>query len=181
MTVKDITEAVGRGESTIRRWIDKAPFHNPELVLRKIREGSPENPADFDLDETIEIIRHGMGANAADLFRMSANNKMPAIIDDRMGEFLSSMMKMMIVLADKVASIQTGQLQIEAPKQDYYSLVGFCSFRHIKTNFSELSGHGMKLRQMTLDAGRELCKVPDERWGYVNSYPIEILEEYFTP
>ena len=70
-------------------------------------------------------------------------------------------------------------LAIEQPKQDYYSLIAYCNLNKIKVNFSELKKMGMDLRRLTLDKGLKLRKIPDERWGEVNSYPVAMLDEYF--
>jgi hypothetical protein len=75
--------------------------------------------------------------------------------------------------------IANNRPMLESPKEDYYSLVGYCSIHGIKTNRSELALHGMTLRKMVLETGKELRRIPDERYGKVNSYPVEILDEYF--
>jgi anionic cell wall polymer biosynthesis LytR-Cps2A-Psr (LCP) family protein len=74
----------------------------------------------------------------------------------------------------------SNQLQITAPKEDYFSLLAYCSLHNIKTNRSELALHGKELRKLTLDKNMDLKKIPDERWGSVNSYPVEVLNEYFA-
>ena len=79
---------------------------------------------------------------------------------------------------DKIGTNPT--LQIEQPKQNYYSLMGYCSFNKISVSFSELKKMGMDLRKLTLTKNMEIRKIPDERWGFVNSYPVEILDDYFT-
>ena len=181
MTIKEIAASVGKDESTVRRWISKLTGKMP-AINDKVSASSPMYPADYDLEETIEIIRVGLGANAAEMFRFNAehgNTALPQTAE--VGQVMIQMMKMMSVLVEKVEKISSNQLQIEAPKQDYYSLVGYCSLKGIKTKVSELSGIGMILRKMTIEAGRELKKIPDERWGKVNSYPVEILDEFFTP
>ena len=40
--------------------------------------------------------------------------------------------------------------------------------------------NGRELRKMAISKSLELKKIPDERWGEVNSYPVEILTEYFA-
>ena len=83
MTTKEIAEAVGKDERTVRRWI-KAVADKMSVVKDKMSASSPVNPADYDLDETVAIIEYGMGKNAASLYRMNAsqssqNDEVPAI------------------------------------------------------------------------------------------------------
>jgi len=83
-------------------------------------------------------------------------------------------------LLGEIKKISKPKLQIEAPKEDYFSLLAYCSLHKIKTNRSELAMHGRELRKMAISKDLELKKIPDERYGEVNSYPVEILEEYFA-
>jgi len=71
MTTKEIAEATGKDVSTVQRWIKKMNG-KMQSIDGKMQSSSSAKPADFDLTETILIIEHGMGKNAADLFRMSA-------------------------------------------------------------------------------------------------------------
>jgi transposase len=62
MTIKEIAELCGVDSRTIYRWAEKAESLNDKMSLRnKIGEGSPENPADFTLEETLAIIGEGGG------------------------------------------------------------------------------------------------------------------------
>ena len=80
----------------------------------------------------------------------------------------------------EIKNISNPKLQIEQPRQDYYSLTAYCNLKSIKVSHSEAIMHGKALKRSCDDHHQELRQIPDERWGKVNSYPIEILEEYFT-
>lgn len=71
MTTKQIAEAVGKNERSVQRWA-KAVGDKMSSVGDKMAASSPNAPADYTLDETLAIIQHGMGKNAADLYRASA-------------------------------------------------------------------------------------------------------------
>ena len=71
MTTKEIAEAVGKDERTVRRWVTKVA-DKMTVVADKMTASSPMKPADYTLDETCEIISAGMGANAAGIFRANA-------------------------------------------------------------------------------------------------------------
>lgn len=71
MTTKEIAEAVGKDERTVQRWA-KATGAKVPSIGDKVSASSPANPANYDLEETVAIIEHGMGKNAASLFRENA-------------------------------------------------------------------------------------------------------------
>lgn len=72
MTTKEIAEAVGKDERSVQRWAKKTGDRLSSIGVKLSLVGKSGKPADYDLDETLAIIDHGMGKNAADLFRMSA-------------------------------------------------------------------------------------------------------------
>jgi hypothetical protein len=111
MTVKGIAEAVGRDESNVRRWIKKIsklqnavmnevltgemPVRNEVLddkmslrnsIAEKAEHSSPENPADYTLEEVSLIVEAGLGKNAAGIFR--ANLGMAAELAQIKGKLL---------------------------------------------------------------------------------------------
>ena len=95
MTIKEIAELCGVNETTVLRWIRREDFLNCKMQLRnsnedflnlnfglrnrireKLENGSPENPSDYDLEETLAIIGDG-GKNKtlAALLAENAQNK----------------------------------------------------------------------------------------------------------
>ena len=64
-------------------------------------------------------------------------------------------------------------------KQDYYSIKGYSALKKIKLTFSEAKSIGKKSSKLSRQKGIEIRKVPDEQYGEVNSYHIEILEKVF--
>ena len=80
MTIKEIAELCGVDKSTVHRWLEHERFLSCEMQLRnsikeKISNGSPENPADLTLEETIAIIRAGGNETLAALLMENAANK----------------------------------------------------------------------------------------------------------
>ncbi len=71
MTTRQIAEAVGKTERAVRNWTRKAA-ENFSSVAEKMTASSPMRPADYNLDEVTEIIKQGMGANAAAVYRQNA-------------------------------------------------------------------------------------------------------------
>jgi len=81
MTIKEIAELCGVKENdTIRNWINHEDFLSRNFRLRdiireKLKGGSPEKPSDYDLEETLAIIRGGGNETLASLLAENAENK----------------------------------------------------------------------------------------------------------
>ena len=82
MTTKEIAEAIGKNEGTVRGWVRRLASKN-DAVASKNNASSSMKPADYDLDETCAIIEQGMGRNAASLFRENAkrSTNIPAVVE----------------------------------------------------------------------------------------------------
>ena len=73
MTTKQLAETLGKPEKTVRTWAAKASAKTAEASAKLAEaQRSGGTPADWTLDETLDIIEQGMGKNAADIFRMNA-------------------------------------------------------------------------------------------------------------
>ena len=73
MNIKEISASVNKDESSVRRWVKKLSGKMP-VIAGKMRASSPMNPADFDLEETLLIIKTGLGESAAYLYEQNAKN-----------------------------------------------------------------------------------------------------------
>jgi hypothetical protein len=89
MTTKQIAEAVGKPEKTVRTWASKAAAKSAEAAAKLAEaQRSGGKPADWDIDETCAIIETGLGKNAASLFRENARHNMPATPALAIGEIV---------------------------------------------------------------------------------------------
>ncbi len=193
MTIKELAEFTGKETRTIRRWIKKASENNNPDLREKVKEAHRTKcPMIITIDEVEDILNSGSMSKDAVRILME-NARKPAdsvalVSAPNQMEVLFSFMErqqqvnqdFMRTVLSELKGIKQQPLQIEQPVQDYYSLVAYCSLNNIKTVSSELRKMGMDLRKMTKESGKELHKIPDERYGQVNSYPVEILEEYFS-
>jgi len=75
MTIKEISILIDKTERTVRRWVSiLADKTSP--IKDKMSVSSPNNPADFTLDETIDILRAGkISEGIISLLRENAENK----------------------------------------------------------------------------------------------------------
>jgi len=69
--------------------------------------------------------------------------------------------------------------QTEEIQQDYFSIKAYNNLKHLKLTFSECLTHGKKLTSFSNEKDIEVRKVSDERFGQVNSYSLEVLDDYF--
>jgi hypothetical protein len=189
MTVKEIAEFTGKNKSTIGRWVAKC--NSKSITEKNVISYKRGESVNYTVDEVEEILK--AGSLSKDAVRILMDNaRMPiATLEETKSyepvnyEIIGKMIGMavsaaMLPVVQQLQNISNPVLQIEQPKQDYFSLVGYTSLRKIKTTSSELRKMGMDLRKIAGSQGKELHKIPDERYGQVNSYPVEILDEYFS-
>ena len=75
MTTKQIAEATGKGERTVRRWVEKVSAGEDVMAVymaAKLAASTSSHPADYNLEETLAIITFGMGQKAAEIYRINA-------------------------------------------------------------------------------------------------------------
>lgn len=71
MTTKQIAESLGKPVRTVQDWV-KSLSAKSALISAKSESSSPAYPADYDLNETCQIIEEGMGPDVANTFRTNA-------------------------------------------------------------------------------------------------------------
>ena len=197
MTTKEIAEAVGKKERGVHNWVKMVSAKNAKVSAKIAEARETSKAADYDLEETCQIIEEGIGKNAADLFRMGAKNNVKVVPQnvtdvpqnvagfDKLAESILSMVSAVTRLCDRQES-QEGRLSIleKKPLQidftpDRYSILGYCNFKKIQITYSEAIQYGRKAAKITREKGFEVRKIADERHGTVGSYPIEILNDIF--
>jgi DNA-binding transcriptional regulator GbsR (MarR family) len=86
-------------------------------------------------------------------------------------------------IAQIVQAITTTQKALPQPTveivQDYYSLLGYCRLIGKVITFSEAVAFGKLAKKESKGQGYPVRRVPDERYGYVGSYSIDILNQIF--
>jgi hypothetical protein len=76
MTVREIAEAIGKTERSVRNWANKAG-EKISSVAEKISSAGHGKAASFNQEETLAIIETGLGKNAAGIFRANAEKPAP--------------------------------------------------------------------------------------------------------
>ncbi|GAB0057943.1 hypothetical protein SIID45300_02277 [Candidatus Magnetaquicoccaceae bacterium FCR-1] len=79
---------------------------------------------------------------------------------------------------------QQRQIDALARRQDdldgdtgYLTALAFCRREHVAAPLALAQRLGQRATEMCRDLNIRTGRVPDERWGAVNSYPIEVLKE----
>jgi len=171
MTVKELANIAGVSDETIRR-------AGKRIYPTELKNGVKTDFNDIQSQVIMmDVRKKNMVATQNEEISTHIEKVDYEIIGKMIGMAVSAAMKPVV---NQLQNISNPALQIEQPKQDYFSLIAYCSLHKIKTNSSELKKMGMDLRKIAILRGKELHKIPDERYGQVNSYPVEILEEYFS-
>ena len=114
MTTKQIAEAVGKDERSIQRWAKATGVKVSSIGDKVSSVQKTGRPADYTLEETCLIIEHGMGKNAADLFRMSA--KESASSDSRLDRLEAMVGRLVEAVAATLPRVATpAPLSLPAP------------------------------------------------------------------
>ena len=182
MTIRQIADVAGCDIKTVRKF---ARTMYPEVKAKK--NGLS---IDYDKTQSIAIMERLPKRNNVEYpseFQGVDLTKNGGVDLTKNGGVDYEMIGKMIALAVSSA-LQPLVNQLSAPvlqlenkiKEDYFTLTAYCNLHGISANRSELALHGKELRKLTLDKNMELKQVPDERWGKVNSYPVVVLDEYFT-
>ncbi len=173
MTVKELALVAGVSAETIRR-NGKKLF--PSLFKRGIKTM-------FTKDQCLEIMKNTNRKNALVELDTQEPQKVvervePINYQDMANAMATAMQSIMMPMMEKL--LNNRKALPEPDKQDYYSLTGYCRFKTITLTFSEKVMHGKKLSNICKSRDMKLRQVPDERFGFVNSYPLEILDEHFS-
>jgi hypothetical protein len=73
VTTKQIAAYLGKPERTVQDWV-KSLSAKSAPIDAKLASSSPRRPADYDLNETCQIIAEGMGEDVANVYRTNAVN-----------------------------------------------------------------------------------------------------------
>ena len=109
MTTKQIAEAVGKAEKTVRTWAAKAAAKSA-VMAAKLAASTSTHPADYDLDETVAIIEVGLGKNAAALYRENARKAPDIARMDRLEGMILELTKAVAGLIPAIAVARGSQV-----------------------------------------------------------------------
>lgn len=174
MTVKQFCEMTGLKRITVTNAIKK---NFPDKVKNGVRTRLNEM-------ESTELLKY---LRLKDLPNLSKNQQVEKVHNqqiDRIDRLENLVEKLVVISTNQTEQInrlleQPRQKQIEL-KQDYFSLLGYMRFKGIdEARFSEMICYGKEASRISRELNKEIRKIPDERFGQVNSYHITVLERLF--
>lgn len=63
---------------------------------------------------------------------------------------------------------------------DYFTVIGYANFRGINANAYNSSVIGRKASKLCKDCGLAIGSVIDSKYGTINTYPLDVLDEIFA-
>ena len=81
MTVNEIAEVVGKKERTVHGWIKTISAKNAQISAKIAEARATSKPADYTQEETLAIIKEGMGDVPAGVYKAATDTapKTPAV------------------------------------------------------------------------------------------------------
>lgn len=167
MTVKEMATIAGCNRDTVIDTIKKEfPY--------KVKNGQTTR---LNLDEANRIMTLLPKRNYVQPMEKPTDNSIGEIVR----ETIKGLLPLVQTMIQENNKLLLGQNQIKQIPfiQDYYSIKGYCSLKNIIITHSEAIGKGKECRALSVETGKEVRSVPDEQYGKVNSYHIDVLEKVF--
>jgi hypothetical protein len=168
MTIYDISKLIGCNEITIRRKIN-------ETFPGLIKNGKKTLLNESQSLEIVKNLKAEIGKQITprqnvELLKAELKNE----LKDFAKEIVSETLKQILPL---LQNNQPKQIEL---KQDYYSTLGYMRFKNFdEAVFSQMICYGKEASKISRECNKDVRKIPDERFGTVNSYHISVLEKLF--
>ena len=187
MTTREIAKATGKGERTVQRWVQNMTAKMAS-ISDKMAASSSTHPADFDLEETIAIIEEGMGKNAAAIYRENAaKSTVPSVLTDRDFQMIAQIVSVAVSETMKAYDSRMRAVEEKVDRvpllgydDTHMTVLGFCKANGITVSISGAIAHGKEAARISREEGVSIKRVPDERFGSVNSYHKAVLQKVFS-
>lgn len=167
MTTKQIADAAGVSVDTVQRKIKEM---YPEFVEKRKTTRLPQNAAVSVMSEIRKL-------NFVEPLPQNAE-----VNSNRIDRLESMVEKLCLAVASIPQAIisanKSSQKQIEYI-QDYFGIIAYANTKGIKPTLTEAQSWGKQAAKISRDRNIEIRQIPDERWGIVRSYRIDVLETVF--
>ena len=100
----------------------------------------------------------------------------PAELLVKQAQVLLEQEKRMSAIENDVLEIKA---QIETHPVDWYTVAGYASKLGVKADLETCRKYGKKAKELSVKYGYNIGKTPDPRFGQVNVYHLDILQEAF--
>ena len=99
-------------------------------------------------------------------------------------EQLLAQAKLMVDMENRLNILEKNNARLEnnlrrTITSDYFTVIGYANFRGINANSYNSSVIGRKASKICKDCGLAIGKVIDSKYGTINTYPLDVLDEIF--
>lgn len=100
-------------------------------------------------------------------------------------EQLLAQAKVMVDMENRLNTIEKNTARLEnnlrrTITNEYFTVIGYANFRGINANTYNSSVIGRKASKICKDCGLAIGKVIDSKYGTINTYPLDVLDEIFA-
>jgi possible bacteriophage antirepressor len=100
-------------------------------------------------------------------------------------EQLLAQAKVMVDMENRLNILEKNNARLENNLRrmitsDYFTVIGYANFRGINADTYNSSVIGRKASKICKDCGLAIGKVIDSKYGTINTYPLDILDEIFA-
>ena len=100
-------------------------------------------------------------------------------------EQLLAQAKVMVDMENRLNILEKNNARLEnnlrrTITSDYFTVIGYANFRGINSDSYNSSVIGRKASKLCKDCGLAIGKVIDSRYGTINTYPLDVLDEIFA-
>lgn len=100
-------------------------------------------------------------------------------------EQLLAQAKIMVDMENRLNIIEKNTARLEnnlrrTITSDYFTVIGYANFRGINADTYNSSVIGRKASKICKDCGLAIGKVIDSKYGTINTYPLDVLDEIFA-
>lgn len=100
-------------------------------------------------------------------------------------EQLLAQAQLMVEMENRLNTIEKNTARLEnnlrrTITSDYFTVIGYANFRGINANTYNSSVIGRKASKICKDCGLAIGKVIDSKYGTINTYPLDVLDEIFA-
>lgn len=100
-------------------------------------------------------------------------------------EQLLAQAKVMVDMENRLNILEKNTARLEnnlrrTITNEYFTVIGYANFRGINANTYNSSVIGRKASKICKDCGLAIGKVIDSKYGTINTYPLDVLDEIFA-
>jgi len=171
MTIKELADVAGVSTETITRCAN-------ELFPDHLKNGVRTV---FTKDQAYDVMAIVRKKNLVSPLQTEKVPLQTEKVDYRViGEMIGLAVKSALEpLVSQMAERKSTQLQIEDNSVSHMTVSGYSKVEGLGLSESEMKSHGASLSKLCRERHLETQSVPHSRYGRINSYPMDLLEEYF--